>query len=161
MRRSSPSREAVPHMREVGGGSIVNVSSAAALMPVPHMSVYGMSKLALEHSRSTAHASCIPTTSRSTASVSTSPVATEGFMANAPDGDHDYVGAVASRCRRHRVDAAPAAALHRLARVDAPARRARRHHAQPGGPPDRKPRRPTELLNGLSTAPAYTRFVNG
>ena len=42
-------REAVPHMRASGGGSIVNVSSAAALMPVPHMSVYGVSKLALEH----------------------------------------------------------------------------------------------------------------
>jgi len=40
-------RESVPHLRAAGGGAIVNVSSAAALMPVPHMSVYGVSKLAL------------------------------------------------------------------------------------------------------------------
>jgi NAD(P)-dependent dehydrogenase (short-subunit alcohol dehydrogenase family) len=82
-------REAAPHMRAAGGGSIVNVSSAAALVPVTHMSVYGVSKIALEHVTLDAarefHADNIAVNCfRIDVSV-----ATEGFMANEPDGDHD------------------------------------------------------------------------
>ncbi|MEO8695466.1 MAG: SDR family NAD(P)-dependent oxidoreductase [Acidimicrobiales bacterium] len=82
-------REAVPHMRGVGGGSIVNVSSAAALMPVPHMSVYGVSKLALEHVTLDAARELYPDNIAVNCFRIDIPVATEGFMANVPDGDHD------------------------------------------------------------------------
>lgn len=42
------SRAAVPHMRAAGGGQILNVSSVAALLPVPGLMSYGVSKIALE-----------------------------------------------------------------------------------------------------------------
>ncbi len=82
-------REAAPHLAVSGGGSIVNVSSAAALIPVPGMMAYGMSKLALEHLTLDA--------ARELASQGTSvncfridvAVASEGFLANAPGADHD------------------------------------------------------------------------
>ncbi|MEO5839172.1 MAG: SDR family NAD(P)-dependent oxidoreductase [Acidimicrobiales bacterium] len=82
-------REAVPHMRAAGGGSIVNVSSAAALMPVPHMSVYGVSKLALEHVTLDAARELYADNISVNCFRIDVPVATEGFMANVPDGDHD------------------------------------------------------------------------
>jgi NAD(P)-dependent dehydrogenase (short-subunit alcohol dehydrogenase family) len=81
-------REAAPHLRASGGGSIVNVSSAAALVPVTHMAIYGVSKIALEHLTLDAarelHADGIAVNCfRIDVSV-----ATEGFMANVPDADH-------------------------------------------------------------------------
>ena len=42
------SQAAVPHLRAAGGGRILNVSSVAALLPVPGLMSYGMSKIALE-----------------------------------------------------------------------------------------------------------------
>ncbi len=42
------SRAAVPHLRAVGGGRILNVSSVAALVPFPGLMSYGISKIALE-----------------------------------------------------------------------------------------------------------------
>jgi citronellol/citronellal dehydrogenase len=39
---------AVPHLRAAGGGRILNVSSVAALLPVPGLMSYGVSKVALE-----------------------------------------------------------------------------------------------------------------
>jgi citronellol/citronellal dehydrogenase len=41
-------RAAAPHLRAAGGGRILNVSSVAALLPVPGLMSYGMSKVALE-----------------------------------------------------------------------------------------------------------------
>jgi len=82
-------REAVPHMRAAGGGSIVNVSSAAALIPVPHMSVYGVSKLALEHVTLDAARELYADNIAVNCFRIDVPVATEGFMANVPDADHD------------------------------------------------------------------------
>ena len=82
-------RQAVPHMRAVGAGSIVNVSSAAALMPVPHMSVYGVSKLALEHVTLDAARELHPDNIAVNCFRIDISVATEGFMANVPDADHD------------------------------------------------------------------------
>jgi len=80
-------REAVPHLRAGGGGAIINVSSAAALFPVPGLMSYGMSKLALE--RLTVDAA------RQLASLGIAvncfridiPVASEGFVANTPGMD--------------------------------------------------------------------------
>lgn len=42
------SRAPVPYMRTAGGGRILNVSSVAALTPVPGLMSYGISKMALE-----------------------------------------------------------------------------------------------------------------
>jgi NAD(P)-dependent dehydrogenase (short-subunit alcohol dehydrogenase family) len=41
-------RAAIPHMRSAGGGRILNVSSLAALVPVPGLMSYGVSKIGLE-----------------------------------------------------------------------------------------------------------------
>jgi citronellol/citronellal dehydrogenase len=82
-------REAAPHLRSAGGGAIVNVSSAASLLTVPGMAAYGMSKLALEHLTLDA--------ARELESDGTCvncfridvPVASEGYLMNAPGADHD------------------------------------------------------------------------
>jgi NAD(P)-dependent dehydrogenase (short-subunit alcohol dehydrogenase family) len=42
-------REAKSHMIRQGGGSIINVSSLAAMNPIPGLMSYGISKIALEH----------------------------------------------------------------------------------------------------------------
>ena len=41
------SRLAIPHMQKQGGGSIVNISSAAGRMPQPNFVAYGTAKAAL------------------------------------------------------------------------------------------------------------------
>jgi NAD(P)-dependent dehydrogenase (short-subunit alcohol dehydrogenase family) len=40
---------AAPHLKAAGGGRILNVSSVAALLPIPGLMSYGISKIALEH----------------------------------------------------------------------------------------------------------------
>ncbi len=80
-------RTAVPHLRAAGGGRILNVSSVAALLPVPGLMSYGVSKIALE---------------RMTIDIASQlrddgiavncyridlPVASEGFVANTPGVD--------------------------------------------------------------------------
>jgi citronellol/citronellal dehydrogenase len=82
-------REAAPHLRAAGGGSIVNVSSLAALMPVPGMAAYGMSKLALEHLTLDAARELEPDGICVNCFRIDVAVASEGFLANAPDADHD------------------------------------------------------------------------
>jgi citronellol/citronellal dehydrogenase len=78
----------VPSMQKHGGGAIVNVSSAAALNYFPGLMAYGMSKIALEHLTVSAAAQL----RNDRISVNTFridvPVASEGFVANAPDLDH-------------------------------------------------------------------------
>lgn len=78
---------AVPHLRAAGGGRIVNISSVAALLPVPGLMAYGISKIGLE---------------RLTVDLARQlqgdgiavncfridlPVASEGFVANTPGVD--------------------------------------------------------------------------
>lgn len=41
-------RVGLPHLRAAGGGTIVNVSSGAGLLPIPHRSAYSASKAALQ-----------------------------------------------------------------------------------------------------------------
>lgn len=80
-------REAYPHMARRGGGAIVNISSAAALIPYPNMLAYSTSKIALE--QLTLHAA------RELYSKGIAvncfridvPVASEGFVANTPGLD--------------------------------------------------------------------------
>ncbi len=43
------SRLAIPHMLESGGGSIVNISSAAGRLPIPGFVAYGTAKAAMSH----------------------------------------------------------------------------------------------------------------
>jgi NAD(P)-dependent dehydrogenase (short-subunit alcohol dehydrogenase family) len=40
---------AAPHLRAAGGGRVLNVSSVAALLPIPGLMSYGISKIGLEH----------------------------------------------------------------------------------------------------------------
>jgi citronellol/citronellal dehydrogenase len=82
-------REAVPHMRASGqGGRILNVSSLAALDPIPGLMSYGISKIGLE--RLTVDAA--RQLARDGIAVNCFridvPVASEGFVANTPDTDH-------------------------------------------------------------------------
>ena len=79
---------AVPHMKQQGEGAIVNVSSAAALMYIPGLMVYGMSKVALEHlTVSLAEQLAADRIAVNTFRIDL-PVASEGFVANLPDVDH-------------------------------------------------------------------------
>jgi citronellol/citronellal dehydrogenase len=79
---------AVPHMKQQGEGAILNVSSAAALMYVPGLMVYGMSKIAMEHLT----VSLAAQLGDDRIAVNTFridlPVASEGFVANTPGFDH-------------------------------------------------------------------------
>jgi NAD(P)-dependent dehydrogenase (short-subunit alcohol dehydrogenase family) len=80
-------REAVPHLRAAGGGRIVNLSSLAALDPIPGLMSYGVSKIGLE--RLTVDAA--RQLARDGIAVNCFridvPVASEGFIANTPDVD--------------------------------------------------------------------------
>jgi NAD(P)-dependent dehydrogenase (short-subunit alcohol dehydrogenase family) len=78
---------AVPHLRAAGGGVICNISSVAALMPIPTLLVYGMAKAALEHLTINAAAQLAPDIRVNCFRIDV-PVASEGFLANAPDADH-------------------------------------------------------------------------
>ena len=79
---------AVPHMKRQGEGAILNVSSAAALMYIPGLMVYGMSKIALEHlTVSLAEQLADDRIAVNTFRIDL-PVASEGFVANLPDVDH-------------------------------------------------------------------------
>ena len=76
-------------MRERRDGAIINVSSAAALFPVPGLMAYGMSKAAMERMT----IDCAEQLRPFAVTVNTFridvPVASEGFVANLPDLDHD------------------------------------------------------------------------
>ena len=80
-------REAVPLMKQAGGGAIVNISSAAALYPFGGLMAYGIAKVGLE--RLTVDAA--RQLQRFGIAVNCFridvPVASEGFVANAPDLD--------------------------------------------------------------------------
>jgi NAD(P)-dependent dehydrogenase (short-subunit alcohol dehydrogenase family) len=82
-------REAAPHLAVAGGGSIVNVSSAAALVPVDGLMAYGMSKLALEHLTLDAARELAGSGTNVNCFRIDLAVASEGFLANAPGADHD------------------------------------------------------------------------
>ena len=79
---------AVPHMKRQGEGVILNVSSAAALMYVPGLMVYGMSKVAMEHLTVSLAAQLAADRIAVNTFRIDLPVASEGFVANLPDVDH-------------------------------------------------------------------------
>ena len=82
-------REAVPHMRASGqGGRIVNVSSLAALDPIPGLMSYGVSKIGLERLTVDAARQLAKDGIAVNCFRIDVPVASEGFVANTPDSDH-------------------------------------------------------------------------
>jgi NAD(P)-dependent dehydrogenase (short-subunit alcohol dehydrogenase family) len=81
-------REAAPLMAAQGGGSIINVSSVAALYPHPSLLAYGISKVGLE--RLTVDAARQLATDNIAVNCFRIDiaVASEGFLANTPGADH-------------------------------------------------------------------------
>jgi citronellol/citronellal dehydrogenase len=75
-------REAVPHMVERGEGSIINVSSAAALYPYSDNMSYGISKIALERLTVDAAKQLQQDNIAVNCFRIDLPVASEGFVAN-------------------------------------------------------------------------------
>jgi len=82
-------REAFPHMERRGGGSIVNVSSFAAMEPLPEALAYSTSKLALEMLTMHAARELAPKGIAVNCFRIDVPVASEGFVANTPGADRD------------------------------------------------------------------------
>ena len=80
-------REVFPIMERRGGGAIVNVSSLAALQPLPNMLAYGTSKLALEHLTLDAARELYPKNIAVNCFRIDISVASEGFVANTPGAD--------------------------------------------------------------------------
>jgi NAD(P)-dependent dehydrogenase (short-subunit alcohol dehydrogenase family) len=76
-------------MRARRDGAIVNVSSAAALFPVPGLMAYGMSKAAMERMTVDVAEQLRPFGIAVNTFRIDVPVASEGFVANLPDVDHD------------------------------------------------------------------------
>jgi citronellol/citronellal dehydrogenase len=81
-------REAVPHMRAGGAGRVVNVSSLAALDPIPGLMSYGISKIGLERLTVDAARQLAGDGIAVNCFRIDLPVASEGFIANTPDADH-------------------------------------------------------------------------
>ena len=71
------------------GGAIVNVSSAAGLHAYPGLMAYGMSKAAMERLTIDAAVQLLPYGIAVNTFRIDVPVASEGFVANLPDVDHD------------------------------------------------------------------------
>ena len=93
-------RTALDHLRADGGGAVLNVSSAAALHYYPGLMAYGMAKVALEHFTRSAAAQLADDGVAVNCLRIDEPVASEGFVANAPELDHSEWAAssVAADC---------------------------------------------------------------
>jgi NAD(P)-dependent dehydrogenase (short-subunit alcohol dehydrogenase family) len=76
-------------MRARRDGAIINVSSAAGLFPVPGLMAYGMSKAAMERMTVDVAEQLRPFGIAVNTFRIDVPVASEGFVANLPDVDHD------------------------------------------------------------------------
>jgi citronellol/citronellal dehydrogenase len=81
-------RAVLPSMRSRGEGTIVNVSSAAALNYYPGLMTYGMAKVALEHLTMSAAAQLRDEKIAVNTFRIDQPVASEGFVHNMPELDH-------------------------------------------------------------------------
>ena len=74
-------------MRERRSGAILNVSSAAAVMPIPGLLVYGVSKAGLERLTTGVAADMRTDGIAVNCCRIDVPIASEGFVANAPELD--------------------------------------------------------------------------
>jgi NAD(P)-dependent dehydrogenase (short-subunit alcohol dehydrogenase family) len=81
-------REAAPLMAAHGGGTIVNVSSEAALYPHASLLAYGISKIGLERLTVDAARQLAPSHISVNCFRIDVAVASEGFVANTPGADH-------------------------------------------------------------------------
>ncbi len=81
-------RTAVPHLRAAGGGRILNVSSLAALKPVPGLMSYGIAKVGLERMTIDLARQLAPDHIAVNCFRIDAPVASEGTLANLPGVDH-------------------------------------------------------------------------
>ena len=81
-------RETIPGMKERGNGSILNLSSIAAVRVIPSLMTYGVSKAALERLTVDAGEQLKPFGIAVNCFRIDIPVASEGFLANAPEADH-------------------------------------------------------------------------
>ncbi len=81
------SQAAVPHLRAAGGGRILNVSSVAALLPIPGLMSYGISKMALERLTVDLARQLQGDAIAVNCFRIDLPVASEGFVANTPGAD--------------------------------------------------------------------------
>ncbi len=122
----------VPGMRERGEGSIVNVSSAAALNYFPGLMAYGMSKIALEHLTVSAATQLRPHGIAVNTFRIDVAVASEGFVAQRARPRPLRLGAHERRRRGHRLDGAPAGVVHRAQREHGEAARRARDHGVTG-----------------------------
>lgn len=80
-------RASLPHLRAAGRGRIVNLSSQAALRPVPGLMSYGMSKLALERMTTDLARQLVGDRITVNCFRIDIPVASEGTLANLGDID--------------------------------------------------------------------------
>ncbi|MBI2170130.1 MAG: SDR family NAD(P)-dependent oxidoreductase [Actinobacteria bacterium] len=80
--------QAATHMATAGGGTILNVSSVAGVRPITGLLAYGMSKAALERMTVQAADELAPMGIAVNCFRVDIPVASEGFVANAPELDH-------------------------------------------------------------------------
>ena len=81
-------RAVVPHMIAQGGGSILHISSGAALHPLPGLMIYGMTKAALERLSIDVAGQLRPHGIAVNTFRIDLPIASEGFVANFPEIDH-------------------------------------------------------------------------
>ena len=80
-------REAVKRMPEMGPGAVINVSSQAAMRPIPGLMSYGIAKLGLEHFTLDAARELQRRNIQVNCFRIDIPVASEGFVANTPGQD--------------------------------------------------------------------------
>ena len=143
-------RAATPAMRSAGGGSVINVSSVAALFPHSSLMAYGISKIGLERLTVDAAVQLAPSNIAVNCFRIDVAVASEGFVANTPGVDHSNwepssvaaEGIVWMACQ-------PATYSGRRESMFELRRREGIMASRIGAPPTEAP--PVELLNGLAT----------
>ena len=126
---------AAPHLRAAGGGRVLNVSSVAALLPIPGLMSYGISKIGLEH-LTVDLARELQTDGMAVNCFRIDlAVASEGFIANTPGVDRSTWEPCEVAAEGVLLDAPPAGVLQRPPREHARPPPAGGDHGHPGGEP--------------------------
>jgi len=143
-------RTATPAMRSAGGGSVINVSSVAALFPHSSLMAYGISKIGLERLTVDAAVQLSPSNIAVNCFRIDVAVASEGFVANTPGVDHSNwePPAVAAEGIVWMARQPPAYSGRRESMFEL-RRRMGIMASRIGAPTTEAP--PVELLNGLAT----------
>jgi NADP-dependent 3-hydroxy acid dehydrogenase YdfG len=124
-------KEAYPHMERRGGGSIVNVSSLAALIPFPDMLSYGASKVALERLTLDVARILRPLGDCRERLSHRHRCRIGGFRCEHTRGRPVRLGTVRGGSRRHPLDDPAAGRVHGAQGEHVPPPRARRDHGEP------------------------------